>query len=146
MLHKFSIGLMSGDCDGHDSTVIYSSSKNCFTTPAVCFGSLSFWKMKSPFTLLRAKGNIVFMSMFMYWKQSIIPLIRHIGPGPLREKHAHTITFLPPCLRVFKSHCVFKLSSIRRLTYRITSKETRLNFDSSENNTYSLHLSNAYEL
>ena len=127
-------------CDWcHSSTVIFSSSKHCFTTRAVCFESLSFWKIKSPLMLLRAKGNIVFLSMFMYWKRFIIPLIRHIGPGPLWEKHAHTITFPPICLRIFKTHCVFKLSPIRRLKYytnRILSEETRLNFDLSENNTF----------
>ena len=136
MLYKFSIDLMSGDCDGHGSAVIFSSSRNCFTTRAVCFGSLSFWKIKSSLILLRAKGNIVFLSMSMYWKRSIIPLIRHIGPGPLREKHAHTITFPLPSLRVFKTLCVFKLSLIRRLTYHILSEEMRLNYDSSENNTF----------
>ena len=136
MLHKFSIGLMSGDCHGHGSTVIFYFSKNCFAIRVVCFGSLSFWKIKSSFILLRAKSNIVFLSMSMYWKRSIVPLIRHIRPGPPREKYARTITFLPSCLRVFKTYCVFKLSPIQYLTYRIPSEETRLNFDLPENNTF----------
>ena len=59
MLRKLSIGLMSGDCDGHGNTVIFSSSKNCFATRAVCFGSLTVWKIKSSLLLLRVKGNRV---------------------------------------------------------------------------------------
>ena len=144
MLHKFSIGLMSGDCDGHGNTVIFSSLKNCFTARAVYFGSLSFWKIKSSLIYLRAKGNIVILSMSMYWKRSIIPLIRHIGPGPPRERHAHTITFPPPCLRVFKTHYVFKLSPIRRLT---VSRQKRRDWISIRPKTIpfaNFHLSNTY--
>ena len=44
--HTFSIGLKSGLCDGHSSTLTLLSLSHFATTLEVCLGSLSIWKTR----------------------------------------------------------------------------------------------------
>ncbi|KAG9463069.1 hypothetical protein GDO78_022510 [Eleutherodactylus coqui] len=45
-LHKFSMGLRSGDWLGHSMTLMCFFLIHSFVALAVCFGSLSCWKTK----------------------------------------------------------------------------------------------------
>ena len=92
--HRFSIGFKSGDCGGHGSSLwIFCALRNSMVTLAVCFGSLSCWKMYSPLTpRLGALGSSPRFRMSMYCQRSILPSTSMRGPVPLVEKQLHSIT------------------------------------------------------
>ena len=47
-----SIGLRSGDCEGHSKRLMWFLSNHCLVSIAVCFGSLSCWNIMSDESIL----------------------------------------------------------------------------------------------
>ncbi len=78
-LHIFSMGLKSGDWQGHSRTLMCFFLSHSFIALAVCY----------------VYGRMLSMP---WWY--MVPLMRCSCPGPLAEKHPQSIMFPPPCLTV----------------------------------------------
>ncbi len=96
-LHRFSMGLRSGDWLGHSRTLMCFFLSHSFVALTVCFGSLACWN-----THPRPIFNALAGSMPWPWRYmapSIVPLMRCSCPVPLAE-NTPSIMFPPPCLTV----------------------------------------------
>ncbi len=99
-LHRFSMGLRSGDWLGHSRTFICLFLSHSFVSLAVCFGSLSWWSK----TLIHDPFSMPWLASmpwpWCYLAPPIVPLMWCSCPVPLAEKHPQSIMFPPPCLTV----------------------------------------------
>ena len=96
---RCTIGLRSGDWDGHDRTLILLSQNHCCVDLEVCFGSLSCWKVHiqpSPSPL--AEATRLSAKIAWYLVEFIMPSILTSVPGPLELKQPQNITDPPPNL------------------------------------------------
>jgi len=83
-LHRFSMGLRSGDWLGHSRTLMCFFLSHSFVALAVCFGSLSCWKTH-PRPIFNALAGF---NAWPWWHMtSIIPSVRCSCPVPFAEKH-----------------------------------------------------------
>ncbi len=91
-LHRFYMGLRSGDWLGHSRTLMCFFLSHSFVALTVCFGLLSCWNtIHNPF------------SMPWPWRYMARPsshLMQCSCPVPFTEQHAQSILFPPPCLTV----------------------------------------------
>ena len=100
-LHRYSMGFRSGDWLGHSRTLICFFLSHSFVALAVCFGSLSCWKIHPrPIFSALTEGRRLSPKIFRYMAPFILPSIRWSHPVPLAEKHPQSIRFPPPCFTV----------------------------------------------
>ena len=70
-------------------------------TVAVCFMSLSYWKMNfRPNFCFLAESSRFSSRIFLYFDPSIFPSILTSAPVPDDEKHRHNMMLPPPCITV----------------------------------------------
>lgn len=86
-VHNISIGLRSGDWEGHDNVLILRSFKNCFILQAVCLGSLSACKTQFFSISLFANGSRTSFNIFIYTYWSIIPSMDRTNTLSSLPKH-----------------------------------------------------------
>ena len=100
-LHRFLMGFRSGDWLGHSRTLICFFLSHSFVALAVCFGSLSCWKIHPrPIFSALTEGRRLSPKISRYMAPFILPSIRWSRPVPLAEKHPQSIRFPPPCFTV----------------------------------------------
>ncbi len=91
-LHRFSMGLRSGDWLGHSRTLMCFFLSHSFVALAVCFGSLSCWNTH-PWPIFNALALTVHGPVHR-------PFDAVQLSSPLSRKTPQSIMFPPPCLMV----------------------------------------------
>ena len=101
VLHRFSIGLRSGLCEGHSNTFTLLSRSHFLTTCAVCLGSLSCWKiqLRPSFNFL-AEDLRLCINISRYCSFRIIPSTFWSWPVPAEAKYPHNMILPLPCFSV----------------------------------------------
>ncbi len=97
-LHRFSMGLRSGDWLAHSRTIMCFFLSHSFVALAVCFGSLSCWNTHPrPIFNALAEGRRFSSNIIC---TSIGPSMQWSRPVPLAEKQPQSMMFPRPCLTV----------------------------------------------
>uniref|UniRef100_A0A8C6P5Q3 Transposase Tc1-like domain-containing protein n=1 Tax=Nothobranchius furzeri TaxID=105023 RepID=A0A8C6P5Q3_NOTFU len=100
-LHRFSMGLRSGDWLGHSRTFKCFLRSHSFVARAVCLGSLSCWKTQPRFIFKAlTDGRRFWLRISRYMAPFILSLTRISRPVPLAEKQPQSMMFPPPCFTV----------------------------------------------
>ena len=98
---RCSMGFKSGLWLGHSGTFTELSWSHSFDILAVCWGSLSCWKMNYRFSLRpRALWGRFSSRMSLYIAAFIFPSMLTSLPVPAAEKHPHSMMLPPPCFTV----------------------------------------------
>lgn len=137
IIHKFSMGFISGELPGHGSTGIFFCFIKAVTDLAVWQGAPSYWKMPPPSGKCFGKSGVNFCSdTLMYWCWFILPWTMWRRPTPFTDIMDHTMID-SGCLTVLTRHCGEYCSFGCRRTYWLLSSRIS-NTDSSLNQTYKI--------
>ncbi len=100
-LHRFSMGLRSGDWLGHSRTLKCFLRSHSFVARAVCLGSLSCWKTQPRFIFnALADGKRFSLKISRYMAPFILSFTQISRPGPFAKKQPQSMMFPPPCFTV----------------------------------------------
>ena len=100
-LHRFSMGLRSGDWLVHSMTLMCFFLSHSLIPLSICFGSLSCWKTHPrPISNVVAERRRLSPKISLYMAPSILISMRWSRPVPLAEKTPQSLMFPPPCLTV----------------------------------------------
>ena len=95
--HKCSIGFKSGDWLGHSNKLIFFLWNQLRVSFAVCFGSLSCWKVHPRLILsILVDGSRFISRISLYMAPFIVPSMIWSLPVPWEEKQPHTMILPPP--------------------------------------------------
>ena len=95
--HKFSIWFKSGDWLGHSNTLIFFLWNHLRVSFALCFGSLSCWKVQPRLIfIILVDGSRFISRMSRYMAPFIFPSMTWSLPVPRDEKQPHAMMFPPP--------------------------------------------------
>lgn len=111
--YKYSIRFKSGDCGRECSWCGTRYNSQVFTSTAVCFGSLSCWK-------IQLEGRPRRSTLGCKFSSKVDPFFKSINtncPTPAEDIRPHTITFLLPCLTVGQRFSFLRASLFRLQTY-----------------------------
>src|SRR5262249_31298868 len=102
IFQRFSIGLRSGDCTGHDRERILCSPFQMLTEIALWARAPSSWNIGLRYRrfIRFQNGKVLFSTISMYFFWSTEPSMVMIGPNLSQKKHAHIIKDPPPNLIV----------------------------------------------
>ena len=130
--HRCSVGFKSDENDGQWSRSSSFLFSQLVTIPALCFGSLSYWKIQS---WLMPNFSTDFIKLFskisQYDSPVILPLIKIKLPTPGDEKQVQHLTLSPLCLTVGMVHSDSNSSLGERHNMTFPSDSKRLNLLSS---------------
>ena len=99
--HTCSIGFRSGLWLGHSKTFTDFLRSHSFVLLAVCFGSLSCWKVNlCPRLWPRVLWSRFSSRILVYFAAFIFLTMRTIRPVPAAEKHLHIMMLPPLCFTV----------------------------------------------
>ncbi len=100
-LQRFSMGLRSGDWQGHSRTLKCFLRSHSFVARAVCLGSLSCWKTQPRFIFnALADGRRFSLNISRYMAPFVLSFTQISRPGPFAEKQPQSMMFPPPCFTV----------------------------------------------
>ena len=102
ILQTFSIGLRSGDCDGHANDRTPCSLFHLFTKNALRARAPSSWNigLRNQRFIHFQNGKCLFWSTLIYFSWFMVPWMVTIGLNLFQQKYAHIINDPPPNLIV----------------------------------------------
>ena len=101
LVHKFSIRLRSGFWEGHSKTFIFFCLSHFETIFALCFGSLSCWKVHLWRRCNFLTDNCRFFGKIFKWSSFfMIPSTLESSPVRVEAKQPHSIMLPPLCFTV----------------------------------------------